>query len=176
MADQTISLPVFDGHNDTLLALQLVKRGEGRSFFTESAKGHIDLPRARRGGFGGGFFAVFTPDPTPNLSMKDRLIVTENSYEVLPFPAIDPDYAQRFTIAMAARLFQLEAESQGQVKVVRSADELAHCLQTGTLAAVLHIEGAEAIGPDLDALEVFYQAGLRSLGPVWSRPNIFGHG
>ncbi len=176
MADQTITLPIFDGHNDTLLDLHLAKRGEGRGFFTESAKGHIDLPRARRGGFGGGFFAVFTPDPAPNLSMQDRLIVSESGYEVLPFSAIDPNHAQRFTIAMAARLFRLEAESQGQVKVMRSADELAHCLQTGTLAAVLHIEGAEAIGPDLDALEVFYQAGLRSLGPVWSRPNIFGHG
>lgn len=30
--------------------------------------------------------------------------------------------------------------------------------------------------PDLNALEVFYQAGLRSLGLVWSRPNAFEHG
>ena len=41
---------------------------------------------------------------------------------------------------------------------------------------MLHIEGAEAIDPELDMLEVLYQAGLRSIGPVWSRPNIFGHG
>ena len=41
---------------------------------------------------------------------------------------------------------------------------------------MLHIEGAEAIDPDLEALEVLHAAGLRSLGPVWSRPNIFGHG
>ena len=46
----------------------------------------------------------------------------------------------------------------------------------GSLAAVLHIEGAEAIDPELDALEVLHAAGLRSLGPVWSRPNLFGHG
>ncbi|MFZ1431466.1 MAG: dipeptidase, partial [Geminicoccaceae bacterium] len=43
-------------------------------------------------------------------------------------------------------------------------------------AAVLHIEGAEAIDPGLEALDVLHAAGLRSLGPVWSRPNIFGHG
>ncbi|MDX5358133.1 MAG: membrane dipeptidase, partial [Rhodobacterales bacterium] len=36
--------------------------------------------------------------------------------------------------------------------------------------------GAEGIGPDLAELEVLHAAGLRSLGPVWSRPNIFGHG
>mgnify|MGYP002629424398 FL=1 len=40
----------------------------------------------------------------------------------------------------------------------------------------MHMEGAEAIGPDLDALHLWHQAGLRSLGPVWSRPTIFGHG
>ena len=44
------------------------------------------------------------------------------------------------------------------------------------IAAVMHMEGAEAIGPDLDALHVLHAAGLRSLGPVWSRPTIFGHG
>ena len=50
-------LPVFDGHNDTLLNLYLTQRGGGRSFFEASDRGHIDLPRARQGGFGGGFFA-----------------------------------------------------------------------------------------------------------------------
>jgi membrane dipeptidase len=44
------------------------------------------------------------------------------------------------------------------------------------LAAVLHLEGAEAIDPGLEALELWYAAGLRSLGLVWSRANAFGHG
>ena len=41
---------------------------------------------------------------------------------------------------------------------------------------MLHIEGAETIDPGLEALEFWYGAGLRSLGPVWSRPNAFGEG
>ena len=40
----------------------------------------------------------------------------------------------------------------------------------------LHIEGAEAIDTKLETLDVFYEAGLRSIGPVWSRPNAFAHG
>ena len=75
-----------------------------------------------------------------------------------------------------ARLFRLETESEGQVQVVCTADQLSTCLENGVLAAVLHFEGAEAIDPQLDALLVFYQAGLRSLGIVWSRPNAFGYG
>src|SRR5207248_6157214 len=117
--------------------------------------GHIDLPRARRGGFGGGFFAIFCPAPSQATLMKENLVITETGYEVRPFSAIDPGFAQRWTMSVAARLFRLEAESRGQVKVVRTVDELVHCLQAGILAIILHFEGAEAIDANLDALEVF---------------------
>jgi membrane dipeptidase len=40
----------------------------------------------------------------------------------------------------------------------------------------MHVEGAEAIDREFYALEAFYHTGLRSLGPVWSRPNAYGHG
>jgi membrane dipeptidase len=50
------------------------------------------------------------------------------------------------------------------------------CVEDGFIAAVLHFEGAEAIDEGLDALHVFYAAGLRSLGIVWSRPNAFAAG
>src|SRR5215211_6782594 len=156
----TNPLPIFDGHNDTLLSLYERERGEGASFFDHSTKGHIDLPRARTGGFGGGFFAVYVP-PDPGLPKPEPL---------------EFGYSQRTVMAMAAELFRIEAGSHGQVKVVRRADELADCLGDGVLAAILHFEGAEAIDPELNALEVFYQAGLRSLGLVWSRPNAFAHG
>ena len=49
-------------------------------------------------------------------------------------------------------------------------------MAAGKFAAVLHMEGCEALDAELTALEVFYAAGLRSLGPVWSRNNIFAHG
>jgi membrane dipeptidase len=77
---------------------------------------------------------------------------------------------------MAARLFRAERMSEGRLKVVRSVFELRACVRDGVLAAVLHFEGAEAIDRELHALEVIHQAGLRSLGIVWSRPNAFGCG
>jgi membrane dipeptidase len=91
-------------------------------------------------------------------------------------PAMGLDYAQREAMGAVARLFRLEAESAGAAKVVRTAGELRQCLEHGTFAMELHFEGAEAIDPDFDALEVYYQAGLRSLGITWSRPNRFGYG
>jgi membrane dipeptidase len=91
-------------------------------------------------------------------------------------PSLELGYAQETALGMAGLLFRLERESAGQFKVVRTVDELAACLAGGTIAAILHFEGAEAIDPGLDALEVFYQAGLRSIGPVWSRANAFATG
>lgn len=171
------ALPILIGHNDTLLSLYLPERGEGRTFFTRSDKGHIDLPRARDGGMGGGFFAIFVPpDPLTQPASRAEPVKTATGYEMPLASTIDQAYALRTTMAMMSTLFRLESESDGQVKVVRTVDELTACLRDGVLAAIIHFEGAEAVDPGLDALEVFYQAGLRSLGIVWSRPNAFAHG
>src|SRR5215217_3359775 len=179
-------IPVFDGHNDTLLDLPLT----GRSFFERSDQGHLDLPRAREGSLGGGFFAVFIRDPEVVTDMPAPAVPTDtddrpavvmglagrySDPDRLP-PPMALDYAQREAMRAVARLFRLEAESASAAKVVRTAAELRQCLENGTFAMELHFEGAEAIDPEFDALEVYYQAGLRSLGITWSRPNRFGYG
>ena len=60
--------------------------------------------------------------------------------------------------------------------IVTDVAGLDRCRADGTLAMVLHLEGAEAIDPGLAALEAWHAAGVRSLGLVWSRPSAFGHG
>jgi membrane dipeptidase len=178
-------IPVFDGHNDTLLDLPLTER----SFFERSDRGHLDLPRAREGGLGGGFFAVFVPDPEVAAAMPataadadaDTTSVAARTSSRYADPATIPppmslEHAQREVLRTVARLFRLEKEAAGAARVVRTAAELRDCLETGVLAMELHFEGAESIDPDFDALEVYYQTGLRSLGITWSRPNRFGSG
>jgi membrane dipeptidase len=73
-------------------------------------------------------------------------------------------------------LAAIERDSDGAVRVVRDAGALDACLDDGSLAAVLHVEGAEPIGSELEELGALYDAGMRSLGIAWSRPNRFGHG
>jgi len=173
------NMPIFDGHNDTLVHFYLPERGGGRSFLARSEKGHLDLPRAREAGFGGGFFAIFVPSPTVDYSVSpkpDLLIRTENGYEVKLADPIDFDYAYEFTNEVITSLFRLEEAAEGAIKVVRNVEELVDCLGQNVLAVVLHFEGAEAIDPELHHLEAFYQLGLRSLGITWSRPNAFGCG
>ncbi|NJN18180.1 MAG: membrane dipeptidase [Oscillochloris sp.] len=169
-----LKIPVFDGHNDTLLSIYRPKAGEERDFFAQSEYGHIDLPRARAAGFAGGFFAVYVPAQHGSASLGKP--PESGPYEApLPEP-LDADYALRFTMGMAATLFRIEAESQGQFRVTRDVAAIEQAMADDAIAAILHIEGAEAIDAKLDHLYVLYQAGLRSIGPVWSRSNIFGHG
>lgn len=171
------TIPVIVGHHDTLLALHLPERGCGRDFFVRSEIGHLDLPRAQEGGITGGFFAVWLPpDPTVPTAPDNELTITETGYAVRLASPLEHSYALHTAMAVVALLFRLEERSQGHLKVVHNSAELENCLHTGVHAAILHFEGAEAIDPDLNILEVFYRAGLRSLGPVWSRPTIFAHG
>lgn len=170
-----MTVPIFDGHNDTLLRLHEATAEDLGSFFVKSDKGHLDYPRALEGGLAGGFFAMFTPNQE-KMGDYPGAVKDDGSYAFpLPLPLEQP-YALQYTLAMAARLFRLEAEGGGKVKVVRTVAELTHCLREGIFAMIFHIEGAEAIDTNLDALQVLYQAGLRSLGPVWSRSTAFGHG
>jgi membrane dipeptidase len=169
--------PIIDGHNDVLGRLCSDGDTEGRAFLARNEKGHLDLPRAREGGFAGGFFAVFVWNQTkqPTDTEPDPPEIPQDYDLPLP-PPLELGYAQRTALGMMATLYRIEAASEGAVKVVRNVDELEQCLADSVLASILHMEGADAIDPGLDALEVFYRAGLRSLGIVWSRPTAFGHG
>lgn len=166
--------PFFDGHNDTLTNLE--ERGGPHTFFEHGATGHLDLPRARAAGMIGGFFAIYTDalPGTPNI--YDHATITDEGYDVPLSEAIPHDHAKTYTDGIIEMLYELENMSDGQLGVVRSRADLERQREGGVFSVVLHIEGAACIGPDLAELETYYERGLRSLGPVWSRPNSFGHG
>ena len=162
---------IFDGHNDVLL-----KQFEGgraaRSAFSTGNEHHIDVPKAKVGGFGGGFFAIWVPSPMDEDGIFERMMQPE--YDIPMPPAIDQSYALGVAMKQARMLADLEGD--GALRICTSVPEITATMQSGRMAAIMHMEGAEAIDRDLDALHVLYRAGLRSLGPVWSRPTIFAEG
>ena len=152
---------IFDGHNDALSRIARSGPGALGGFLAGDGAGHLDLPRAAAGGLAGGCFAVFTCSPP------------DDAYD-------DGAYFAEVAHGAAWR------EAMIQVGILRgwSARPAAACgspapRPTSTapgLVAVLHLEGAEPIGPGLEELELLHAAGMRSLGLTWSRPNAFATG
>lgn len=140
---------IIDGHND--LVSRLWRQEEIR---------HVHLDNAAAVDFAGGFFALYLPSAVPQ---------EPPAGESYALPLSDPVPTEE-----AARI------ADEMLEIFRSLPvELATApgdFQTGRVAAILHIEGAEPIEPDLSNLETWHERGLRSIGPVWSRANAFGEG
>ena len=168
--------PVFDGHNDILLRLQLAPKRREVIWLTGEGRGHLDLPRMQAGGFAGGMFAIYIPSP-PAPGAPDYDALMDNPPYEVELPAMIPlDVAQPIALSEAGHLLWMERASQGAFRLCRTVAEIEAAQAKGVIAGVMHMEGAEAIDANLDALHSFHAMGLRSLGPVWSRPTVFGHG
>ena len=134
---------IFDGHCDTLLEIL-----SGKCKFDERCtEGHIDLPRLREGGVTAQVFAIYLEDQyLPAGAVKQTLRLLDVLYEQL---TAHPD---AFTLATKAT--DIEAAKRA-----------------GKVAAVVGLEGAEALEGDLGTLRMFYRLGVRLLTVTWSRRN-----
>lgn len=136
-----MSTPVFDGHND--LALRLL-RGEDPS--GPLPDGHLDLPRMREGGFGGGVFAVWVDPGVP-----------------------DPlEEACRGVDRLRAFL-----EATPGIRPVLGADDLDAAVAGDEVAAVIGVEGGYGIRDDLAAVDRLAEAGVRCLTLTWLEPTAW---
>lgn len=172
---------VFDGHNDVLFRLwnhaadgadpvaEFIDGAAAAGFAGEEA-GHIDMVRARSGGLAGGLCAIYVSSGRLKFDRPDARghYATPLAKPLERQPSLDT--------ALGIAAMALRIERAGGWKLCRNGADIAAAMAEGTFAAVLHMEGCEAIDAELNALQVLYAAGLRSLGPVWSRNNIFGHG
>jgi membrane dipeptidase len=153
----------FDGHNDVLSRLHGEPGDPVRRFLDGDGEGHVDLPRAEAGGLAGGCFALFPCSPFD--SVEDAGTVDYRA-------PVEQGRALGEVLGQAALLLRIERAAGGRLRIARTAADL----DGPGLAAVLHLEGAEPIDAGLEALDVLYAAGLRSLGLAWSRPNAFATG
>ena len=164
-------VPVFDGHIDSLQEMYL-QSDSTRSLLEKSNKGHFDLPRAREGNFAGGMFAIFVP----YTRKKDDNRTTFPKAEDERLKPIEQKYAEKIAEKGIECLYRLSKISDGKLQVVRTVNDVVQNMKSGIISAVIHFEGAEPIKYDLSNIEEFHQSGLRSVGIVWSRPNVFGYG
>ncbi|MCZ8154180.1 MAG: dipeptidase [Rhodobacteraceae bacterium] len=172
----TDPIAVFDGHNDILYRILMQPEAREAIWLTGEGAGHLDLPRMKAGGFAGGMFAIYIPSPVEDGDAGVEELMDRPPYALdLPAPLPLRD-SQAVAFDLAAQLLWMERASRGAFRLCRTAAQIEAARAAGVIAGVMHMEGAEAIDPGCDALYAFHAIGLRSLGPVWSRPTAFGHG
>ncbi len=157
---------VFDGHNDALT------RDDHHLIVAGRPEGHLDLPRMRAGDLRGAIFAIFSGGG----KLRERTVPRDDGVLEFEYAApLDHVIAAADATEVAGRLARLERD--GHLRLGRTIADVdrAHDGDDAPVA-ILHLEGAEAIDADLEALDFWHQAGLRSLGPVWSRANAFASG
>jgi membrane dipeptidase len=139
---------IIDGHNDLVLRT-----------WRRDPVWHVDLARASDADFAGGFFAIYVPSPHPDDP-------TQIPYSLPLAEPIPTREAARVADELYETLVALP------VTIATSVDDF----QPGRVTAIVHLEGADPLAPDLSDLERWYERGLRSIGIVWSRPNAFAEG
>jgi membrane dipeptidase len=139
---------IVDAHCDTILKIMNHKR----SLEKKSTTGHLDIPRMKEGGINVQFFAVFIEEIyKPDRSLKRTLQLIDCFYEEIE-------------------------KNQDDISLVINYNQIKEVNRTGKIAAILSIEGGEALEGDLGVLRVLYRLGVRLLTLTWNQRNRIADG
>lgn len=114
-------------------------------------EGQYDLKRARQADIGLQFFALFTRPVEANQALRPILKQLNKFYDEV-------------------------AANSNQVQIIFNYEDIIAANKHDKMGAILHLEGAECLGYDLDIFYLLYRAGLRSIGPTWNDRNQFADG
>lgn len=148
--------PAIDLHADTLmwsrwLGYDLHKAHEPPLPFA-ALGGHVDVPRMREGGMGAQFFGLVS------LPIAER--------------------ARGMARVVHEQIDALEQQIQarpGALRLVRKAAEIEACNASGSIGALLGIEGAHALEGSLDNVTRFARRGVRYIGLLHFSANEAGY-
>ncbi|GBF32703.1 microsomal dipeptidase [Desulfocucumis palustris] len=138
---------IVDAHCDTLTAMEYQNRRLGE----ESGRGHLDLPRMKRAGVNVQFFAA----------------------------CVGPEYRHWATIRALdiIDLFYRELEANTEsIEEIRTYADINRIVDNGKVAALLSIEGGDALSGELSVLRMFYRLGVRAITLTWNGRNQLADG
>lgn len=137
---------IFDAHCDTITRIMELNSN------LYSNKCHIDIQRLKKQGSFVQTFAAF----------------------------IDPIYSPAYAMKRAMQIidrFYIELENyKDDIMLCCNYNDIENALSQGKIAAMLSIEGGEALQGDLGALRNFYRLGVRSVCLTWNYRNEIADG
>ncbi|MGB2782684.1 MAG: dipeptidase [Atribacterota bacterium] len=139
---------VFDGHCDTILEIMNHKKSLG----SRTPTGHLDIPRMKEGGVNVQFFAVFIED------------------------IYKPDRSLKRTLQLIDCFYREMEKNQDEISLVTNYNQINEANSAGKIAAILSVEGGEALEGDLGVLRILYKLGVRLLTLTWNQRNQIADG
>ncbi|MCX6561491.1 MAG: M20/M25/M40 family metallo-hydrolase [Candidatus Aminicenantes bacterium] len=126
---------VVDLHCDTISRFMA-----GEDLRLDLPKGHIDIPKLKRGAVDLQVFACYAPPPATDIEKATSAKGVFDQIEAV---------------------YRLAAQNPGDLAVIRTLADFSAVRNTGQTAALIGIEGGYAIQNDLDLLRAFYRMGVR---------------
>lgn len=114
-------------------------------------KCHFDIKRAQQAGVGLQFFALFTMPTGMNEALRQILKQVYKYHDEM-------------------------SQYQEFVYPVLNYEDIDLDNEANKIGCVLHLEGADALGPDAEILFLLHRLGLRSLGLTWNNRNQLADG
>lgn len=139
---------VVDGHCDTVSLLEKKEY----NFSQENDIGHVDLPRLQAGGVNVQVFALYQE------------------------PHFKPVGAMKRTLVLLNKFTKEVGKNIEHITLVKSYQDIEEALQQGKVAALLSIEGGDALEGEAEVLDIFYALGVRALGLTWNNRNCLADG
>ena len=141
-------MKIFDAHCDTI---EKIHRFGGNLYSNDY---HLDTKRMQKYENFAQVFAAFTDveELSPNVTPTEHTLSLIECYHN-----------------------QIEQNSE-HIAHCATSNDISRAFDNGKIAAMLSIEGGEALGGDLDNLRMFYNLGVRILTLTWNHKNELGSG
>lgn len=145
------STPLIDGHNDLPILIRAAYHNNIYSdnfTFTQSLRGHVDIPRLHQGRVGGTFWSIYTSCPSTTTTTNDFAdsVYAKNVHDTLQ----QIDLVRRLTDAYPDDL---------HLALRPCAARCAH--RRGKVASMMGVEGLHMIGNSAATLRLYHQLGVR---------------
>ncbi len=146
-------LLTLDTHLDTPASLALPGWSITDAHTVQGDYTQVDLPRMKRGGLDGGFWAIYTPQG--------------------PLDPVSTRKARDFALLRAAAIREMVAAHPESFALAAKAADAAAIKASGMRVVYLSIENAWPLGDDPTLLQSFYAFGVRMAGFAHFRTNQF---
>jgi len=141
---------IVDAHCDTVSLFD--PQSNNYDFTMRNTTGHLDLPRLQEGRVKLQFFALYIKEEYSKSG------------------------ALRYCLRLLDHYYETMNQCRDKLQTISSVDDLKKVMNSQKTAALLSVEGGEALEGEIAILRMLFRLGIRSLGLTWNHQNDLATG